>query len=341
VGKADLLSNLNETQLRLLLEAAVGVPIADLASEGPLGVGGGYSGSEQQLSTFFYTTRDGRSGEVTLFVKRCAWKRRSEAVHYRHLTANGVPTPRLYGELHDDSGEEVIFLEPLTATGFRWDSEEEWRGMLSLLARFNSCVITPDYAPHLHRFEQVGRMGGSLWILGLDASPTNEEVEASLRACGVRDNDLPALQQAARALFARVAAQPQGLLHQDFLPDNLGWRGEREEMVVFDLHKNAQGPRFADVAPYLALPDWSDSAAFLDRAENGTVSRRERLAQHYLDEYARFGGPTVSPLTFREEAAALSWSHKITASSWLAEQKQETRIREVLDFLHQVPLGAV
>jgi hypothetical protein len=336
----DLLSNLNETQLLLVLEAAVGVPVAGISGIAPLGVEGGYSGGSTQLSTFFYTTRDGRSGEVTLFVKRCAWKRRSEAVHYRHLAARGVPTPRLYGALQNDSGEEIIFLEPLTATGFRWDSEEEWRGMLSLLARFNACVITPDYAPHLHRFEQVGRIAGGRWILGLDARPTNEEVEASLRACDVSENELPALQQAARALFAQVAAQPQGLLHQDFLPDNLGWRGEREEMVVFDLHKNALGPRFADAAPYLALPDWSDSAAFLDRAENGPVSRRERLTQHYLDEYARFGGPTVSPLTFRQETAALSWSHKVAALSWLAEQKQQTRIREVLDFLRQVPLSA-
>jgi hypothetical protein len=58
-----------------------------------------------------------------------------------------------------------------------------------------------------------------------------------------------------------------------------------------------------------------------------------------LDEYARFGGPTVSPQTFREETTALSWSHKVAALSWLAEQKHQTHIREVLDFLHQVPFS--
>src|SRR5260370_32552748 len=118
-------------------------------------------------------------------------------------------------------------------------------------------------------------MAGGLWILGLHASPSDEDFEASLRACGVGDSENPTLREAARALFASVAAQPRGLLHQDFLPDNLGWRGEREAMVVFDLHKNALGPRFADVAPYLAVPDWSESAAFLDHAENGAVTRRE------------------------------------------------------------------
>ena len=336
----NLLSHVTQTQLLLLLEAVVGVPIASLASEALPGIEQGCSGGDQHLARFLYTARDGRSGEVTLFVKRCAWKRRSEAVHYRHLAARGVPTPRLYGALRNDSGEEIIFLEPLTATDFRSDSEEEWRAMLSLLARLNTCAITPDYAPHLHRYEQVGRIAGNTWILGLDASPANEELEASLRACSVRDSESLALQQAARALFAQVAAQPRGLLHQDYLSNNLDWRGEREELVVFDLHKNALGPRFADVAPYLALPDWSDSAAFLDGAENGTVSRRERLTRHYLDEYARFGGPAVSLRTFREESAALSWSHKVAALPWLAKEKQQARIREVLDCLRQVPLSA-
>ena len=334
----NLLSHVTQTQLLELLEAAVGAPIASLACEALPGIEQGCSGGNQQLYIFFYTTRDGRAGEVTLFVKRCAWKRRSEAVHYRHLAARGVPTPRLYGALQNHSGEEIIFLEPLTATDFRSDSEEEWRAMLSLLARLNTCPITLDYAPHLHRYKQVGRIAGNTWILGLDANPANEELEASLRACGVRDRELSALQQAARTLFAQVAAQPRGLLHQDYLSNNLGWRGDREEMVVFDLHKNALGPRFGDVAPYLALPDWSDSVEFLDGAEHGTVSRRERLTQHYLDEYARFGGPTVSPLTFGEETAALTWSHKVSALPWLVEQRLQTRIREVLEFLRRVSL---
>ena len=53
----------------------------------------------------------------------------------RAATANGVPTPRLYGALLNDSGEEVDFLEPLTATGFRRDSEPEWRDALDFCDR--------------------------------------------------------------------------------------------------------------------------------------------------------------------------------------------------------------
>lgn len=338
VENSSVLFNLNKTQLRPLLEVVAGGPVAHFTVKARPAVEGDRSG-DKQFCTFHYATPEGKSGEATLFAKRCVWKGRSEAVHYRYLAAKGVPTPRLYGTLYDEIGTEILFLESLTTIGFRNDEETEWRAMLSLLARLNACKITPDYAPHLHRYEQVGTIAGNLWLLGLDANPPEEEVENDLRACGLADKDISALRQAARTLFAQIAAQPQGLLHQDFLPDNLGRRGEHKEMVVFDLHKNALGPRFADVAPYLALPDWSNRTAFLDSAETGAAGRRETLSQHYLNEYARFGGPTVSLQTFREESAALSWAHKISAMAWLAGQNQQARLREVVEFLSHVSLG--
>jgi hypothetical protein len=196
--------------------------------------------------------------------------------------------------------------------------------------------MTPGYAPHLHRFEQVGAMDGKLWITGVDASPTEEELATRLRGCGIEESESARLQEAARALFAQVAAQPRGLLHQDFFPDNLGWRGE--EMVVFDVQKNAVGPRFADAAPYLGLPDWSARAAFLDSAEQGTVSRREALTRHYLDEYARFGGGTVAVESFQEEARLLFWAHKVSTLDWLVEAGRQARVREVLSFLRHFPI---
>jgi hypothetical protein len=240
-----------------------------------------------------------------------------------------VPTPRLFGALHSRGGDEIVFLEPLAVLGFRRDSEAEWRDLLSLLARLNACAIKSDYAPHLHPYEQVGRIDGNLWITGLDANPEAGEVEAGFRKCGVVERDLPGFQEEARAVFAEVAAQPQGLLHQDFLPDNFGRRSESDEMVVFDLHKNARGPRFADVAPYLAVPDWSDNTGFLD----GPERRREWLSRHYLDEYARFGGTRVSLATFRQETTALFWAHKISVLRWLVERDSQARIRQVLDLL--------
>jgi len=332
--ESSLAFGLSETQLRPILEAATGTPLSRSAvrvrpatQEAPAGDG--------RLLTFLYAAQDGTPGEVMLFAKRCVWKGRSEAVHYRYLASQGVPTPRLYSALREGGGEEVIFLENLTGVGFHGDSEMEWCSMLSLLARFNACDIAPDYAPHLHPYEQVGNVGGGVWIIGLDANPAVERVAADLGACGIKRKDVSPLQKAARTLSARVAAQPRGLLHQDFMPNNVGWRGRRAEMVVFDLHKNALGPRFADVAPYLALPDWSDSRAFLDGLSDDGSSRRESLTRHYLDEYARFGGPSVSVKTFREETTTLFWMHKISVLGWMAQQNQRGRIREILDALGQ------
>ena len=325
---------LSETQVRPILEAAIGRPIAEFTVQTRPAVQDD-PGGNKRLLTLMYATQDEVPGEATLFAKRCVWKGKSEAVHYRYLASKAVPTARLYGALRDADGEEIIFLERLTGTGFDHHSEAEWRSLLSLLARFNACAITPDYATHLHPFEQIGKMNGGMWILGLDADRADAQVEADLQACGVRREDRPALCKAARALFTQVAVQPRGLLHQDFRPDNVGWHGLRAETVAFDLHKNALGPRFADVSPYLAFPYWSDSSAFLDDKGKNGVSRREALIRHFLDEYARFGGPTVSPEIFRAETAALFWMHKVSTLGYLREQNQQERIRETLHALGQ------
>lgn len=326
---------LSETQIRPILEAAIGRSIAEFTVQTRPAVQDD-PGGNKRLLRFMYATQDGAPGEATLFAKRCVWKGKSEAVHYRYLAAQAVPTARLYGVLRDSSGEEIIFLERLTSTGFDPQSETEWHSLLSLLARFNACAVTPNYLAQMYPFEQVGQVGGGVWLTGLNASPTDEQVEADLEACRVRREDRPALQQAARTLFERVAAQPRGLLHQDFMSDNVGWRGQRAEMVVFDLHKNALGPRFADVSPYLAFPDWSDSSAFLNDKDNSGVSRREALIRHFLKEYARFGGLAVSPKIFREETAALFWMHKVSTLGYLREQNQQERIRETLDALRRM-----
>lgn len=324
--------DLNKTQLLPILEAAVGAPLADFTVQARPAVPDA-SGGDKCLLTFLYTTQAGSAGEATLFAKRCVWKGKSEAVHYRYLAARDVPTARLLGALRDAGGEEIIFLECLPEVGFRHQDEAEWRSLLSLLARINACAVTSEYAPHLHPFEQVGKIDGMMWITGLDTRLIDGQVEAELQACGVRREDRPALHEGVCKLFAQVAAQPQGLLHQDFTSDNVGWRGARTELVVFDLHKNALGPRFADVAPYLASPDWSDSGVFLDDKGSGVISRREVLSRHYLDEYARFGGPSVSLATFREETSALFWMHKVSALWFLIEQNQRERIHETLDAL--------
>ena len=325
--------DLKETQVLSLLESLagsrlVGFEVLPSAAENT-------HGEDKRLANFRCLLPNGETVEKTVFVKKCVWKNKSEAVHYRYLAAEGIPTPRLYGAVQNAAGVEVVFLEPVTSTRFDEHSEAEWREMLSLLARLNFCPVTPEYALHLHPYEQVGQIDPNFCITGLNAHPSGEEVEAGLRACGVSKSELPGLTRAARRVFAEVEAQPRGLLHQDFLPDNLGWRGERKEMVVFDLHKNSLGPRFADVSPYLGVPDWSGRKAFLDNSEQGTETRREALTRRYLKEYARLGGAEVSLETFQAESTVLFWAHKVSVLGWLVERKREEAVQAVLKFLEQ------
>ena len=326
---------LDKSQVLLLLESAVGSPLAGFTVS--LSDPETTQEDDKTLVDFHCLLPNGEALDKTVFVKKCVWKSKSESVHYRYLAAEGVPTPRLYGSVQNAAGVEVVFLEPVTAIGLDEQSETEWREMLSLLARFNACRVTPEYALHLHPYEQVGQIDPNFWVTGLNARPSDEEIENGLRAGGVSKHELPKLTRAARQVFAEVEAQPRGLLHQDFLPDNFGWRGAREEMVVFDLHKNSLGPRFADAAPYLGLPDWSGRKDFLDHSEQGTGTRREALTQHYLTEYARLGGEQVSIETFQAETTALFWAHKVSVLYWLAERNQKEAVQEVLALLHQPP----
>lgn len=313
------LVGLQDAELLALLEGVAGVPLIGFTVEAscpPQAVG---SGADKCLCAFGYTTGEGARGSATLFVKRCTWENRSEAVHYSHLAARGVPVPRFYGALLDSGGVEVVFLETVTGTGFDRNSDSEWRALLSLLARFAACAVTPDYAAHLRPFDLVGWLREDVWACGWDAAcPPEEDIRDALRICDMPEADAPALVHAARTLFDQIAAQPQALLHQDLSPDNFGWRGEREEMVVFDLQKNALGPRFADAAPYLALPHWPENSV-----------RREAFARHYLHEYARFGGPAVSLATFDAETTALFWALRFSALAGLDEPKGTQLRREI------------
>ena len=335
----DLLTQfaLDESQVLALLESIVGNPLAGFTVSLPDPET--THGDDKKLVDFRCLLPNGKAIRKTVFVKKCVWKGKSEAVHYRYLAAEGVPTPRLYGVVPNAAGVEVVFLEPVTGTGFDEHSEAEWREMLSLLARFNACPITAEYALYLHPYEQVGQIDADFWVTGLSAYLSDGQIESGLRACGVSESELLWLTQAARLVFAEVEAQPVRLLHQDFHPDNFGWRGAWEEMVVFDLHKNSLGPRFADAAPYLGLPDWSGRRVFLDGPEEATSTRREALTQHYLAEYARFGAAQVLMEVFRAETTALFWAHKVSVLPWLAKRNQNAAVQEVLQFLRQTPVS--
>lgn len=322
--------NLNDAQLLPIGEAIYGTAVRSCRIEGCVPLDRGGCGTKA-FGDLRITTVDGQELRTSLFLKKFSWKGKSEAAHYRQLARCAVPIPHLYGAFQHPDGEEMLFLERLTEIGFDRQSEADWFSLITVLARLNACDISPDYLSHLHPFEQGGRIDG-YWITGFNSFPTAAgEIEANLRACDVAPDEIPRLSLAAQQLCERLAALPKGLVHQDFLADNLGWRGKHAEMVVFDIHKNALGPRFSDVAAYLGLPDWSHTASFL----NQSPTLREDLIRHYLQEYASCGGAAVSVERFYEEAALLFWAHKVAILWWMAQQQDTERIEQVLDYLRR------
>lgn len=307
---------LAEADLLPVVSAMAGAPVVRFTVEDRHEVGGYYGlCGDKRAPTFLYETTDGVTGQATAFVKRFTWAGKSEAAHYRHLAAHGVPVPRLYGSFLDGEDCEILFLERLPRVGFESRSEPEWLAMLSVLAKLNAAPPpSGGDARHLHPFEWGGALGGGVWLTGMPQGIDPDALVRALDAVGVPEPERAPMAQKAVVLSDAVAALPVGTLHQDYTGDNLGWRDTPggPEFVVFDLHKVAIGARFADVACYLGEPDWSPHRDWL-----GSNGRRDRFLRHYLSEYAAAGGPAVSPEQFRAETALLSWAHKAAVLDWL------------------------
>jgi len=235
--------NLDDKQLLPIGNTIHGAAVRSCHIENRVPLNQGGCG-DKAMGDLVLTTLEGHVISTPLFIKKFSWKGRSEATYYRHLTQCAVPTPRLYGAIMHPDGDEILLLERLPQIGFDRTNEAEWRQLLTLLARFNTCEVTPNYLPHLHTYEQGGRIGG-WWITGFSPfPPAVEEIEANLRTCGVGAGDLADLSLAALRLCDHVAAQPAGLVHQDFLADNLGWRGDRADYVC--IVPGARSGRYVD-----------------------------------------------------------------------------------------------
>jgi hypothetical protein len=306
---------------------------------------------DKLIPTITFTTPAGETQRATVFVKRLNWEGCSEAEHYLRLRQQRFPTPELYGVLADSQGQEILFLEFLEEIGVQEDSIEDWREFFSLMARFNALEITPDYAAVLPRIDydetSIRRWrapeGSGEAIsnrLSHDLSLPGEWVSEMIRACfeegraGDLGDQLAALCRdpeeqlrhifrSMQALGQELAQMPVGLVHFDFLHDQVGWRNGRREIVLFDIHKNCIGPRFYDAAVYLGLPDWSGPPARLRQM----APFRAELAKHYLAEYARWGGPVVSLQQFERECSLLCWARNLEVT-WGYRQRALGRMAD-------------
>ena len=241
---------------------------------------------EKEIPTFGYVTKTGRTGRVTVFVKRYNNAGPAEARQYRFLLAHQAPIPRLYGVLVDPEGREMLFIEYLDSSraarssAYRGDG---LLGLLALMARFQAVVPSEEFTVWLRRDASglCDRLAGAepaleqIW----EHSAKGEMGQDLQGFCSSSGRAFIQIRTLVRQVIERSSEMPQALLHSDFSVENTGLR-ESGERLVMDVGSICLGPRFFDVAGILGIPSerW-----YRD------LSRKE-LARHYLGEYARWGG---------------------------------------------------
>jgi hypothetical protein len=288
VSKSDptCVFGLPETQLRPIVEAAVGEPVTSFETSIEHQVEGwhGFAG-EKLIPTFRYVTPAGRRGQVTIFAKHSHNPESPEAEKYGLLAAHGVPIPDVYGVVRSPGGRPILFLEYLDVSeqAQSVSSSEGLLELLSLMARVNAIHPTPEQTAFLHSWwDGPATEVSTLEVLWEDArkGDLGEDLQ---QFCASRRDDLPRLQAFTRRLDRQARQMETGVLHNDFSPGNTGRRATGER-VVMDPELVSTGPRFGDVSGWLGRPEdlWT-------RGED-----QRDLAEHYLREYARWGGSPPS-----------------------------------------------
>jgi hypothetical protein len=277
---------LSETQLRPIVEAAAGESVASFDISIERQVEGDYGfAAEKLIPTFSYVTTEGRRGRITVFAKHSHNPESPEAEKYGLLAAHGVPIPDVYGVVRSPEGRPILFLEYLDVSEEAQSarSTEGLLELLSLKARVNAIRPTPEQTALLPSWwEGPAAEVSTLEVLWEEAE-RGDLGEDLQQFCTSRWPDLPGLLAFFRRLEEQARAMPMGVLHNDFSTGNTGQRATGER-VVMDPELMGRGPRFGDVSGWLGSPE-----DLRERTEN-----QRDLAEHYLREYARWGGSPPS-----------------------------------------------
>jgi len=288
VSESDPISvfGLSETQLRPIVETAVGKPVTSFEISIEHQVEGDYGfAAEKLIPTFSYVTHECRRGRVTIFAKHSHNPESPEAGKYRLLATHGVPAPRVYGLVCSPEDRPILFLEYLDVSEQAQSvtSTENLLELLSLIARVNAIRPTPEQAALLGSWwDGPATEVSTFEVLWEDAQKGNLG-EGLQQFCASRRDELPRLLAFTHRLEEQAREMEMGVLHNDFSPGNTGRRATGER-VVMDPELMGLGPRFGDVSGWLGRPEdlWQ-------RKEN-----QRDLAEHYLREHARWGGSPPS-----------------------------------------------
>ncbi len=305
---------LTEAQLQPIIDNIASQPVASFHIKVEHQVQGfsGYSAGKI-IPTFTYTTESGQSGEATVFVKRFHRTGPAEAHHYVHLQKHDAPIPRMYGVMTDPDGRELLFLEYLDPIGGVQDSEKffddiyNFRHCLAATAHFNAIKPSGEYADQLPRRDVRNALNDACITLGhLWEHACNGDLgDALKKLCSESQDRLPQIQKFALGLIEPIVKMDTGLIHGDVYPENTGWRRDTHELLILDLEWIGYGPRFWDAAMLLGAPDEIQHQH----------QHRDELAQHYLEQYVRWGGRAPSLKHFEEETSTL-WIAQRLSMMW-------------------------
>jgi hypothetical protein len=277
---------LSVAQLRPIVEAAAGEPVASFDISIEHQVEGFYGfAAEKLIPTFAYVTASGRAGRVTMFAKHSHNPESPEPERYRLLAAHGVPIPEVYGLVRSPEDRPILFLEYMDVSEEAQSvaSIEGLLELLSLMARVNAIRPTPEQAALLPSWWEGPAAEVSTLEVVWEGAQKGDLGEDLQQFCTSRRDDLPRLLAFTQRLDQQAKEMEPGLLHNDFSPGNTGRRATGER-VVMDPELMGRGPRFGDVSGWVGRPEdlWT-------RKEN-----QRDLAEHYLREYARWGGSPPS-----------------------------------------------
>ena len=304
---------LTKAQLWPIVEAAVGeaVALCEISFEHELPRNYGYQ-AEKAIPTFTCTTKAGAVRRVTVFGKHFYRTGPAESVQYGFLAAHDAPIAQMYGRLYDAENREMLFLEHLDTSPEAQSLQPpgRLRDFLSVTARLNAIRPSPKYRSWLEGWEStcLGWIAGAERDLeGIWEHACRGELGDELRDfCAEGDSKLKQAQSIARRVAARASRMEQGLIHSDLSRENTGRRHATGELLILDIEFVHLGPRFFDIGPYLGGAAGSDPS---------DPSLRE-LAQHYLDEYARWGGSAPESDEFLDDLYVMWVAHPLHFLNW-------------------------
>lgn len=269
---------------------------------------------DKRVVTFDYVLPSGEARRRRVVVKRTNLGF-EEAFHYRYLAGHDAPIPTMYGSQTSADGREVIVLECLDPVFTADDGRSRSRllGYARAVARFNAItpadeyrkLLTNDFAHrevreaadtmrHVWSHASAGDCGGAAQKTCRDTPGGPGRWEAA--ACSIRD---------------RMDAMEVGLCHRDPEVHHAGRSPRAGETALYDLSDVGFAARFWDIAvtvhhiPLTAL--------------------REEVAQCYLSEYTRWGGPVVPARQFLEETQVLCRAQHLRWLGMVFNHWHETR----------------